>query len=420
MRQEIVYSKTKLNILVLILFLSTLRSSVFWPLYVNTDALFSAAWIEISAWILLTVFIIRALKKEDSLQEFVALWRKEIFLLVFLSFSILSLFWSISFSASLYRISILLMSTIAGAYIGYLYGSERLLNILFWFGAIIVILSFEFSLVLPEFSVMSGWPYNGAWRGMFWHRNHLGAIIALFNLVFIIRLLKSLQGGSSLLGLDVFFYIISLVLIYFAKSAAGYILTIVLNLSVLTLILWLRYVSRIKSVHYFAFLGIAILGVILVLSNLEFILGIFNRTPNLTGRIPMWDILLKNVVYYNPWVGYGFGAIWTFESFRIGMQHAVGWSFPVLIGDNGFMDILLHVGLIGLILFLAIWVKMWVISIRNILSRHEIQEIFPLVFMIFTLLANITFSLFLETESFVWLTMIAVLFALKKSQSRVA
>lgn len=410
--------KSKLNVLGLVLFLSTLRASIFWPLYVNTTTIFSVAWVEIGAWILLAALIVRILRKDGVWGDFVAQWRKEKFLLAFLSFALFSMFWSISFGASLYRTSILLFSTFAGAYIGYQYGAQRLLEVLFWFGAIVIILSFGFSLFVPELSVMSGRPYYGSWRGIYWHRNHLGAITALFNAVFLIRMLAELRVRSKMLILDALFYVLSLLLVYFARSAAGYILAMVLHFSVFAALVWLRFAPRLKPVHYYAIFGIAIVGGVFIFSNLGFILEIFNREPNLTGRIPMWGILINNVVLRSPWIGYGFGAIWTIESFRVGMQHAVGWSFPVLIGDNGFMDILMHVGLIGLALFLGVWVLAWVRSIRNAFDRRKLQDFFPLVFMVFTLVANISFSLFLETESFVWLTMVAILFGLAKGQPK--
>ena len=82
----------------------------------------------------------------------------------------------------------------------------------------------------------------------------------------------------------------------------------------------------------------------------------------------------------------------------------------VAISDNGFIDILLHIGVIGLILFLGAFVLAWVRSIRHALERRTLIDFFPLVFMLFAFIANISFSLFLETESFVWLWLVAVLF----------
>lgn len=412
------FEKRKNIIIGLALFLATLRGSVFWPFFAETSSLLSVAWIEVGLWALLSVLIFQKLRGDRAWNNFIDQWCKKKMLLSFLVVSFLSIFWSISIQASFYRTSILLCSTFAGAYIGYQYGLRRLLNILFWYSAIVVIMSFVFSLFAPWLSVMSNFPYFGAWRGIYWHRNHLGALVAFFNMVFLLRVFINYRNKSKLLLLDAIFYIISLVLIYFTRSAAGYIITLVMNFSVAVIVIWLRIASSLKKVHYLTILSMTLIGAILVFSNLGFIFGLFNREASLTGRIPMWGTLLETVVRGSPWIGYGFGAIWTISSFREGMQHAQGWAFPILIGDNGFLDILLHVGLLGLALFLGIWIKTWVYSIKRGIHQRTLLDFFPLFYMIFTLFANISFSLILETESFVWMVMVAILFALKKKNAQ--
>ena len=345
--------------------------------------------------------------------DFITHWRGEKLLMAFLAFAFLSVFWSVSLHASIYRTSILFLSTLSGAYIGYRFGLRRLIDILFWFGAIVVILSCAFSVFVPDLSVASGPPYYGSWKGIYWHRNHLGALSALFNGVFLLRTFANYRKKSYSYVLDAFFYVFSLVLVYLARSAAGYILTLVLHASVILAALWLRFSPKLKNAHYLIVIGVALIAALLIFSNLEFVFGLLNRKPSLTGRIPMWTFLLQNVVSKSPWIGYGFGAIWTLPSFRIGLQHSQGWGFQILIGDNGFMDILLHLGTIGLVLFIAFWSRLWVLSFKHGIQRRTLTDFFPLLYMIYTLFANISFSLFLEVELFVWMTMIAVLFALK-------
>jgi len=409
-------TKKEVNILVLALFLASLRGSIFWPFYAKTSSLFSVAWLEVGAWILLAVLIVRMLRKDSKWMDFVRQWRGEKALLAFLVVAFLSIFWSISVHASLYRTAILVFSTFTGAYLGYRYGVRGLVSVIFWFGAIVVILSFAFALLLPQLSVMSGYPYYGSWRGIYWHRNHLGAISALLNAVFLLRILAGYRERLQFFVLDLIFYVLSLILVYLASSAAGYILTLVLHFVVILLVTWLKISPHLKTIHYISMLGITVAGAVFVLSNLDVIFGLFNRQPNLTGRIPMWDYLLKNVISRSPWIGFGFGAIWTIPSFRTGLQQTQGWPFPILIGDNGFIDILLHVGLIGLSLFLAFWVRAWILSFKHGIQQRNLLDFFPLVFLVFTLFANISFSLFLETESFVWLMLVAVSFACARDE----
>jgi O-antigen ligase len=124
----------------------------------------------------------------------------------------------------------------------------------------------------------------------------------------------------------------------------------------------------------------------------------------------MWRFLFQHVISQSPWVGFGYGAIWSISLFRSGMGQAVGWPYPVLLGDNGFIDILLSVGILGSIPFLGAFILAWIRSIKIGFERKQLIDFFPLVIMVFATFANISFSLFLETESFIWLLMVAVLF----------
>jgi O-antigen ligase len=157
--------------------------------------------------------------------------------------------------------------------------------------------------------------------------------------------------------------------------------------------------------------------VILILSNLDTVFGLFNREASLTGRTPLWNYLLRDVFLRSPWLGYGFGALWSSASFRIATQKVLGWPFPVAIGDNGFLDILLHTGLVGFIPFLGVLIVSFARSGRLAFDQRSILGFFPLLFMIFVIVANISFSFFLETETFLWLVMIAVLFTVTRPQS---
>jgi hypothetical protein len=127
---------------------------------------------------------------------------------LFIGLAFLSLAWSVSPAASLYRALELLFSTLLGAYIGLRYNMRSLFNILFWFGAVIIIFCYAYSLFLPGFGTMLNYPYNGAWRGIFWHRNHLGSIAALLNSVFLLRMILEIKDKNTAF-LNGVFYLLS-------------------------------------------------------------------------------------------------------------------------------------------------------------------------------------------------------------------
>ena len=368
------------------------------------------AWWEIFFWLLTAGLVFWLLIRRGLLKNYVNAWKKNWPLTLFIGIAFLSLIWSVSPGATLHRTLVLLFSTLLGAYIGIRYDTRDLLNILFWFGAVVVILCFAFALYFPGFGTMQGSPYFGAWNGIFWHKNYMGSILALLNCIFLIRFTVGVRNRDKTAILDGIFYLLSLALVYLSRSAAGYIVAILLNFLVFLAWAWLKRMDRLRPVHYYLILGsFAVAGVLLFL-NLNFVLGLFNRDSSITGRVPMWRYLLAHVINQRPWFGYGFGAMWTIEAFRIQIQQAIGWPFPIQIRDNGFIDILLHVGIIGLGVFLVNFLLMYVKTIKFAFRRPALEFFFPLIVMIYALVANISFSLFLEVDAFVWLLMVACLF----------
>ena len=150
--------------------------------------------------------------------------------------------------------------------------------------------------------------------------------------------------------------------------------------------LWLKFRHLLRPTHYYLALVLAVIVAAGALLNLDFVFGLVNREVSLTGRIPMWGILFREVFPLHPWLGQGFGTIWADLSFRLFMRDSAGWPSPIMIGDNGFIDILLNLGIVGLALFLLYYLRVWVASVRYFLSEPRLESFFPFIFLIYTFL----------------------------------
>ena len=168
--------------------------------------------------------------------------------------------------------------------------------------------------------------------------------------------------------------------------------------------------AHIKPAHYYLPGAIAVAGLFLAFSNLDQIFGLFNRSTSLTGRVPLWQAIIDNAVVERPWLGHGFGAAWSLESFRAPIMQKAGWVSQPLIADNGYLEILLHLGAAGLGLFMVVFITLVIRAIRFSLEQKTLAGFFPLSVAVYALIANISFSLFAETEVFVWLLIVAALF----------
>lgn len=390
--------------------LANLRALMFFTLYPETGSVFGPAWIEISLWILTAIGVGYLLVRDNLIARYVSIWRMNWVLGTFLILALISTLWSLDFSATLFRSLELFFATLVASYVGIRYRSDQLMNIIFWFGAFMLIFSIVLVFGAPPTGTMPWAPFNGAWRGMYWHRNHLSSITALVNAVFLLRGISAFERRLTTGILDGVFYILSTVVVFFAKSATGYILFVALHVFVICAWLWIRFSSRLRGWHYGVVLGIFIAGSILILSNLDIVFGLLNRSSTLTGRTDLWNYLLNDVFPNRPWFGHGFGAIWTSEDFRIETQGQIGWTSPVLIADNGFLEISLHLGAVGLLIIGCILVIAIIRSFRYGVSRKTLTGFLPLLIMFYAVIANISFSLFAETEVFVWVLLVTVLF----------
>ena len=81
---------------------------------------------------------------------------------------------------------------------------------------------------------------------------------------------------------------------------------------------------------------------------------------SLTYRFPMWKYLM-NYVFKEPMTGYGFNAFWT-EDIMYAMKQKLG--FYVLHAHNTYLDVILGIGLFGLLFYLFILVRSTISSVR--------------------------------------------------------
>jgi O-antigen ligase len=249
----------------------------------------------------------------------------------------------------------------------------------------------------------------GAWRGIFFQKNTMGIMMALSSVVFLYDLFSIKRNLLPLLG-SIFLVVISAVLVFLSRSASGEAIFLVLTFCSLLAIAWVKWKERLSLKHYLAIGFVFASAGILVLSKLDYLLGLLHRNSSLTGRVPLWSLLIKIGQSNHPIIGGGFGYPWMSSQFRLAIQALSGWGFAPVTAHDGFVDIYLHLGLVGIFLLSALLLTGLYRSIRFIIAEQTLLSTFPLILMIFIIFANISESLFLELDSFVWLLLVFVLF----------
>jgi O-antigen ligase len=388
----------------------------------NASAFYSLIWLfpelvflETAFWLILAMISIWMFSRHQLLSGFAATLPSKWMIFPFLFFSGVSIFWSVEWGVSLSRWLILLLIMIVGGYVGLRYDLKQIVKFLSVFCAFILFLSTLLVLLVPYVGVMNYYTIQGAWKGIYWHKNHMGLIAAFANILFLIDVIGSLRLRAKSVWWWGGLYLFSLLFVYETDSAAAFITLIVLHGVTLLSLAYLKFRAKLQGYHYAILFVVLILAFLGVFTNMDRVLNIFNRSPTLTGRVPMWGQLFDIYLSQRPLAGYGFNAFWYIGAHRVTMQQAAGYPDPIVISDNGFIDILINTGYCGLALFLIFYFGLWVKSIRHARNADDVYGLFPVILMSYTLLANISWSLIFENESFFMLIMISLMFSLSRT-----
>ena len=363
------------------------------------------AWMMAGTALFILLAIALQIKIHSLGHEFVRLWNNQKPLIIFVIFCGFTMLWSTYELASLYEFSLMLFATLAASYFVIRFPYKKILSIIYYFGAFSIILSVVLLLTLPDYSRLNNVVFNGAWRGVFWHRNHMGSLMALFSTFYLFDMVLNWKNWRRV-SVSLVLFIASSVLVFGSWSATGIIIFFVLIGHLVLGIMWLRFRDKLSRKQYYILLGVFVGLVLVLLLNIDLIFGLLRRSSTLTGRTPIWEDMLVNLWPVRPLFGYGFGAIWNQEYYRVLIQTRHYWAYEVFFGDNGFIDILLNTGLIGLGLFLYFFGRVGINNVKLFIQHHDLGLLPPALIFIYVLWANISYSFLCEVDQFVWLLLV--------------
>ena len=175
----------------------------------------------------------------------------------------------------------------------------------------------------------------------------------------------------------------------------------------------LRWRSQLVSILYLILAIIVGTLLIFAASNFESLVDVLGKDVTLTGRTDLWQAVI-NEIQQKPIFGYGYRAYWRGWS---GPSAYLWLQFPWLPphAHNGFLDVWLDLGLIGLFIFLIGYAIAYLRALFWARHTKTMAGLFPLVFLSFFIFINLTESSIIR-ENIFWFLYISV-FSLYSSEN---
>ncbi len=364
----------------------------------------------------LGIYAVTGLLIAPQWHSFVRMATKNIWIWLVVAIAIASMYWTVAPDITSRRSLLLLGSSVFGVYMAMRFTLREQLQLLAVALGLVAVLSCVFAIALPFYGTMTvqeGGIHAGAWRGIMTHKNIFGRLMVLSNLVFLfVALGKPISPVSKAfwLWLAWFCYGLSVALIILSTSKTALISFIVLTIVLLLYRTWRLNYSQVIPLTIAIILVLGSVA-ILVFDNINVIAGAVGRDLTLTGRTEIWQVMLDKVAE-RPLTGYGFNAFWrdwdsplTADVWRI-----LAWECPY--GHNGFMDLLVELGIIALIAFIISYITALIQGVNLLRSTRNIEGIWHLMFLTFMLIYNISESTLVTTNSIFWILYVSTVFSL--------
>jgi O-antigen ligase len=195
-------------------------------------------------------------------------------------------------------------------------------------------------------------------------------------------------------------FLLCCVLLVLSKSATAAVVTmLMLVLLPMRKLLYLRTRRLLAAIA--VLVPVMMFATVCIVNSAEDLLGAVGRSSSLSGRIPLWQHVLQQIGE-RPITGYGFSAFWnSWQGERV--SDAVNWVAAVPHAHNGFLEVWLGLGIVGLALILLSLSRNFLLAFRVARTNREMEYSWPLLLVIFTALYNLTENSFLVVNTTPWI-----------------
>lgn len=241
--------------------------------------------------------------------------------------------------------------------------------------------------------------YGVVFESLFDHKNTFGMFLVLSMFFVLLQMLYAEARPREAMVL-----VLSVVALYYTQSRSAQGMALLMVFLVAAISMHRRFFTIALSGLLIVIVGLAVLGY--AGDTVGFYrnrfdddgLMLFGYALPLTGRVTIWSSIVSNMDNAQVWLfGYGyrvyFDAIAPWQLARIGL----GKDFVPQDPHNGFLDIIVNFGFLG-ILFFAALIGRYVFLVSRV-ENNEPLRVGASVFVLLMLVGNLTESYFMKTTN---------------------
>ncbi len=272
-------------------------------------------------------------------KRFLYVFTRDKLLLILIIISVASILWSAAPDYTIDEVKALVRSTIFGAYIATRYTIKEQMKLWAWVFGLTIFLSLIFGIG----------SINQAWKGIFYYKNDLARIMSLAGMLFLsLALNRGKQRWFALFGFS-----IATALIFLSQSKSAYVVFAILLL-IFPIYKFIMQNYKLKVILFSSLLLIFGTLIVFLFQHLDtFFVEILGKDLTFNGRTTIWELMFDKV-RERPWLGFGYSGFWTSEEalYIFKNSWAKGGDDFRFNSHNGFMDVLLQLGALGLTVYI--------------------------------------------------------------------
>ncbi|MEZ0537036.1 O-antigen ligase family protein [Caldicellulosiruptoraceae bacterium PP1] len=280
---------------------------------------------------------------------------------------------------------------------------------------ITMLLSLVYAIFLPNIAYLKD-PRGIFLKGIFWHKNQFAYIAGLFLVMNLIHFCFNKKNKI----INILLIILSIIFLNNAGCVGAVLATFISIIIFLIIYNYNKILNKNVKLIFIMFSFIVFFTIPIIafisysLSNDNNIFNLIGRDDTLTGRSLIWKAFIIYSFKEKPILGYGFESNDLLSVIGINNLISLAGFIPSHL-HNSFLDVLFNLGLIGLIIFIFIFISSiynQVINIKFIIYNYKknVKDyiyfknlILCLIILIFILIRSILETPIMKYNSFWWI-----------------